>query len=78
LYLIDIIFYSLEGDVGLDYLFPHNTGKIKADWFTGEFRIPLGDQLISEYSNWDSVYESDWFLSIKKGNVLSQRYKANY
>ena len=26
LYLIDIIYYAPEGDIGLDYLFPHITG----------------------------------------------------
>ena len=77
LYLIDIIYYSQKGDLGLDYLFPQNTGKIKADWYTGGLKIPLGNELFREHME-DPVYDSDWFLSIKKGSVISQLYKANY
>jgi hypothetical protein len=77
LYLIDVIFKTATGEVGLNYIFPHNTGKIKADWYTGELQIPIGDPVHSDPS-WDTIYDYDWFLSIKKGNVISQRYKANY
>ena len=77
LYLVNILYHAPEGDFGLGYLFPDNTGKIKADWFIGELKIPLGDWLYSE-AIWDTVYDSDWFIRIKKGNVISQRYKANY
>jgi hypothetical protein len=77
LYLIDIVFHSPEEDVGMDYLFPNNSGKIKADWYTGELRIPFGKNLyfVSDYG---PVYESDLFLKVKKGNVINHRYKANF
>lgn len=77
LYLIDIIFNTPTEEVGLDYLFPHNTGQVKADWYTSELQIPLGDRLYCENME-DPVYEYDLFLKIKKGNVKSHRYKANY
>jgi hypothetical protein len=77
LYLIDIIYYSPKGDLGLDYLFPHNTAKIKADWLTDELLIPIGDRLPT-CDMWEPVYDSDWFIKIKKSKVLSQRYKANF
>jgi hypothetical protein len=76
LYLKDIIYSTPEGDVGLDYLFPKETGMIKADWFTGELRVPFGDRLKYDYD--DPGYESDLFFNIKKGIVKSHRYKANY
>ena len=64
-------------DFGLDYLFPHNTGKVKANWFKGELRVPIGNELYFE--PWENtIYDSDWFINIKKGKVISQRYKANY
>ena len=77
LYLVDIIFYSPEGNFGLDYLFTSNSSKISADWFTGELKIPIGDELHTEVM-WDTVYESDWFIKVNKGKVIGQRYKANY
>ena len=77
LYLVNIKFQAPNGDFGLDYLFPQNTGKIKADWYTGGLIIPLGNELFREHME-DPVYDSDWFLSIKKGSVISQLYKANY
>jgi hypothetical protein len=46
LYLVNIKFQASDGDFGLDYLFPHNTGKVKADWYTGELKIHLGDELL--------------------------------
>jgi hypothetical protein len=77
LYLVDIIFHAHDGGFGLDYLFPNNTGKIKADWYTGEVKIPIGNKLYQEFME-DPVYDSDWFISIEHGNVLSQRYLANH
>lgn len=78
MYLIGVIFYVPVEYEGLHIIFPKNSGKIKADWYTGDLKIPLGDIIISYYNNWDSVYEYDWFISIKKGNFISQRYQANY
>lgn len=77
LYLNDIIFNTPEGDVGLDYVFPESTGKIKANWHTGELKISFGNRL-KTFRGYDPLYEADLFLSIKKGNVISHRYKANY
>jgi hypothetical protein len=77
LYLINILFYSHHGNLGLDYLFPDNTGKVKANWYTGELQIPIGDELYREHME-DPIYDSNWYISIKKGKILSQRYQANY
>ncbi len=77
LYLIDIIYYSPLGDLGFDDIFPNYSGKIKADWYTGELKIPIGNELIMEVM-WDTIYESDWFIEIENGKIISDRYKANY
>jgi hypothetical protein len=77
LYIINMIFYAPGKDRGLDYVFPFNTRKIMADWFTGELQIPIGDELDSAVI-WDTVFDSDWFIKVKRGKVKSQRYKANY
>ena len=78
LYLIDITFRTPDGEAGLEYAFPNTTGKIKATWYSGELRIILGDCLQYVHGGYESTYDSDWFISIIKGNVISQRYKANY
>jgi hypothetical protein len=78
LYLIDILFYTPHGDAGLDYLFPENTMRVKAIWFTGILRIPIGDCLRYVHGGYESVYDSDLFIKVKKGIVKSQKYKANY
>lgn len=75
LYLIDLLYYSVYGKDGLDYVFPNQSGKIKANWFTGELRIAIGDYL---YFDDGLVYESDMFLMLENGTVISHRYKANY
>jgi hypothetical protein len=77
LYLIDIEFHTPKGDVGISYLFPNNTGNIKADWYTGELRIPFGEPFKID-RDWVSLYDSDLFFIIKKGKVINHRYKANY
>lgn len=77
MYLVNIIFHAAEGDFGLDYIFPGNTGKVKARWYSGELNIPIGEELYQEHML-DSVYAADWYLCIKKGKVIKQRYKANY
>jgi len=77
LYLVNIIFHARDGEFGLDFLFPQNTGKVKADWYSGELKLPFGNELYQEFME-DPVYDSDWYMSIKKGKILSQRYQANY
>jgi hypothetical protein len=79
LYLIDVEFYTPHGTAGIEYVFPLMKGKkIKAVWYTGELRIPLGDCIDYVHRDYDSIYESDWLISIVKGNVISKQYKANY
>jgi hypothetical protein len=77
LYLTDIQYFAPDEDQGLDYVFPNNSGKVKATWFTGELKLPIGDELTSQVM-WDTVYETDWFIEINEGKIVSQRYKANY
>jgi hypothetical protein len=78
LYLIDITIRTPKGETGLVYVFPDTTDKIKATWYSGELRIPQGDCLHYEHGGYESIYASDWFISIEKGEVVSQRYQTNY
>jgi hypothetical protein len=82
LYLIDLTFRAVDHDAGIEYVFPNAKGKIKASWYTGELRIQLGDPLIPPgytiYDFYTVPTETDWFIKINKGQVIEQRYKANY
>jgi hypothetical protein len=82
LYLIDLIFRAPDGDAGLDYVFPDIQGKIKAEWYSGELRIPLGEPVICKdfpYYPPDAyiVTEIDWFIHVDKGRIISHIYNAN-
>jgi hypothetical protein len=50
LYLLDIEIYTPEPTYGLNYVFPHMKGKIKARWYTGEFSVPQS-QLIYHFND---------------------------
>jgi hypothetical protein len=77
LYLTYIQYFAPGEDQGIDYVFPNNSGNVKTTWFTGELKIPIGDELTCQVL-WDTVYETDWFIEINEGKIVSQRYKANY
>lgn len=77
LYLIDIVFYASLEDLGMDNLFPNYRGRVRADWFIGELRIPIGKVIYSEILE-DDVYESDWLINVHKGFLIDQNYKINY
>lgn len=77
LYLVDMIFYAPVRERGLNYVFPFHRRKVKADWFTGELQISIGNELHTEVM-WETVYDSDWYIKIKKGKIIGDRYKANY
>ena len=76
--LVDIIFYTPDGEAGLDNVFPQHIGKIKAVWFSGKLRIPIGNCLRYVHGGYDSVYESDLIIRIRRGIVKSQRTKTNH
>jgi hypothetical protein len=79
LYLTDIVYRAPYGDKGLEYVFPNSPEKkILADWYSGELKVHLGDWISDDPKTNTAVFESDLFIRIEKGKVVSQRYKANY
>lgn len=79
--IIDNRMYSLFSNP-LDYVFPDIQGKIKAEWYSGELRIPLAGPVICEdfpYYPPDAyiVTEIDWFIRVDKGRIVSHIYNAN-
>lgn len=77
LFLVDIELYMGDTTIA-DVFFPKITNKLKAVWFTGELRIPLGDRLENLLGGYDAIYDSDWLIQVEKGEVKQYSYKANY
>lgn len=63
-------------DVDLNYLFP-NVSSIKADWFTGRLRIPIGEMIKYFPAGYASKYLDEMFIEIEKGNVVSTKFEHN-
>ncbi len=68
----------LDGkEVGLDYLFPGNNGRVAATWFTGKLRVPQGKQLQYVHAGYRSVYEQELILTLKDGKVTDKEVIDN-
>jgi hypothetical protein len=51
--------------------------KIKAEWYTGELRIPEGRELRYVHLGYSSVFEKETILTVKSGEVISKRLIDN-
>jgi len=79
LFLVKLTGFSLSNDErnAINALLP-NEDCVFADWFTGEIRLPYGEQL--EYINqgYASIYEKDLILEIKKGLLVNTQEIDNH
>ena len=77
LFIIKLQAY-LEGykEVDLNYLFP-GKNEIFADWFSGEIRIPQGEMLQYVHMGYESIFETDLILSLKKGILIDEKVIDN-
>ena len=51
--------------------------RLFADWFSGELRLPQGEELEYVHMGFESVYERDLFLKVENGVVTGQRTVEN-
>jgi len=78
LYLIELSAYLRNQQrVGLEYLFPHDSGGVFAHWFTGEIRCPYGDLLNYVHMGYASTYQKDLILEFRRGLLISERIVEN-
>lgn len=62
LYLTDLEAHiAYNEDVGLDYLFPEQK-KVLAEWYSGEIRIPHGNEMKYIHQGYASLYEKELFF----------------
>lgn len=46
------------------------TGGVKANWYSGKIRIPLGKRLLYVHNDYDSRFEKEMVITIDKGAVV--------
>lgn len=61
----DRIKYSIK------LLFPHHPQrKVKATWFSGKLRIPMGPMTAYTHHDYDSRFEKETLVTVEKGEVI--------
>lgn len=50
----------------------YQTGKVKADWFSGELRIPDGKMIKYVHMGYGSAYEREIILKVEAGKVIGE------
>ena len=53
-------------------VFPNQNPPIFAEWFTGEIRLPTGEELLYVHMGYNSIHEKDILLQIESGNITSE------
>lgn len=59
-------------EIDIDSIFP-NKFKVFADWFSGEIRIPLNDNLRFYHFNNPPKFEEDLFIGFQNGRFINRR-----
>jgi hypothetical protein len=66
-----LFFASRTASYGLQSLFPRSMNKlVKAIWFSGKLRIPLGKMTMYEHHAYDSRFEKEQIITIDRGEIL--------
>ena len=76
LYLIGFYGKVKGEEVDLNFLFP-DTSFVKADWFTGLLRIPIGDMIQYVHGDFDSVYSDEMYIEMEHGKVVKTTLRHN-
>lgn len=52
-------------------------GRVLADWYSGELRVPLGDMVQYVHAGYVSQYERDRLIMIQSGSVVREWTREN-
>jgi hypothetical protein len=67
----NFIFFSRPTRYSLLRLFPKSKSRpVKATWFSGKLRIPVGKMTLYEPTGYDSRFEKEVILTIDNGDVI--------
>jgi len=70
-YKRSFLFFKKISRFTLDTLFPRKPGKlIKAKWFTGKLRVPVGKMMRYGPVEYESRFEKETILTIEHGDVI--------
>src|SRR5262249_3882618 len=63
---------TVEGDrrVGWAEVFPRLKPPLRADWFSGDLRVPQGEQIHYVHMGFASIYAQDLILTVYRGDVV--------
>jgi hypothetical protein len=65
------LFFQKRSRYTLKKLFPRSKNKpVKAKWFSGKLRVPLGKMTMYEHSGYDSRFEKELIITIHEGEVV--------
>lgn len=77
MYLIEIDTHlSYEHAIGFETFFPGKK-EVFADWFTGDLRLPDGEDLEYIHHGYGGDHERDIIISMEAGNVTSTKVIDN-
>jgi hypothetical protein len=66
-----LFFAKRTASYTLKSLFPRSMNKlVKAIWFSGKLRIPLGKMTMYEHHAYDSRFEKEQIITIDRGEIL--------
>jgi hypothetical protein len=78
LFLIGIEAEYQDGTrASLSALFPGQSERIFARWFSGTLRCPRGGELEYVHMGYGSIHEEDLLLQIEQGNLVTQEVRVN-
>jgi hypothetical protein len=77
LYLVELDSHLAGGGKGtLGDLFPGFPDRVFAHWYSGDLRIPQGNQIGYIHAGFGPIYESSLCLTVRKGIVVGRRVEA--
>lgn len=78
LYLIAITANLRDGsEASLKDVFPRNSVRVFASWYSDKVRIPEGKLLHYVHAGYASIYERERVLTIENGTVVRNKLKVN-
>jgi hypothetical protein len=67
----NFIFFRKPAQYSLRKLFPRSKNKpVRANWFSGKLRVPIGSMTMYEDSGYDSRFEKEYIVTIHEGEVV--------
>jgi len=70
-YLRNFILFRKPAKYSLRKLFPRSKNKpVRASWFSGKLRVPIGSMTLFEDSGYESRFEKEFIVTVHEGEVI--------